>query len=612
MSPFRPWVGFTVLLGCVPEIHLTSQDTGADVGDVGEADHSIDVSGDVRIDTSSTESQDVGLPGQDALDASTDTSIEASADVSIDLSRPVDAPVDMVLVDATPACDGSVCTGSCVDTSRSVLNCGACGRSCPAVLNGSASCSAGSCGSVCDEFHGDCDHDVASGCESNLRTSRGHCGACGHGCAAPEDCQGGRCVVARSWLRRFAFVAGPQSRNSFVGTDSQQHVTAFITGSGTPALGGEVPITGSSSWGNGTLSLTSYTTGGSFRWARQSYTGVVGARMSTSQDGTTTVAMNGGRFDFGPALRGSLDANRQTGSFLADGAAGPFSLDSYVFSRDLSATERLIGTDFSSIIDLGGGVLRSAGEEDVALARVTASGTVRWSMRLGHSGRNLLFGIAARADEGSYALTSLPAEYPSIPVTLGTDSCSLSLVAITAMGVPQWVRHLCVVSNKIAVSGRGTVFVLGSFGASTTDDIPLTFTTDAPDIALIALDSAGAPLWTRVLGGPGYQQASALAADAAGNVYVAGLLGTSLVVDSSGSPIATAAGSRDSFLASFNYAGTLRWVRPLPHEEVQSIAVDSSGALILGGLIAGSSNLADPDMIFGSGDGAFVARFIQP
>ncbi|MFO0648233.1 MAG: hypothetical protein U0326_18485 [Polyangiales bacterium] len=65
-------------------------------------------------------------------------------------------------------------------------NCGACGRACNRT-NGLPICAGGTCVSItCNSGFGNCDSDVANGCESNFATNASHCNGCGNRCNFPN------------------------------------------------------------------------------------------------------------------------------------------------------------------------------------------------------------------------------------------------------------------------------------------------------------------------------------------------------------------------------------------------------------------------------------------
>lgn len=107
----------------------------------------------------------------------------------------------MGCTDTQPCPTGSTCcAGACVDAQTSTANCGACGRACTAT-NGVAACRAGVCAvASCTAPYGDCDRDASNGCETDTQTSASHCGGCGMACAtranATASCASGACAWA--------------------------------------------------------------------------------------------------------------------------------------------------------------------------------------------------------------------------------------------------------------------------------------------------------------------------------------------------------------------------------------------------------------------------------
>jgi hypothetical protein len=102
---------------------------------------------------------------------------------------------------AVPSCSDDAKNGS-----ESDVDCG--GTTCDKCPTGgicvgrndciSAECTNGKCTVVCLDGTGNCDGDMANGCETNLKTSAAHCNACGAACNLPnaeEACSAGECVV---------------------------------------------------------------------------------------------------------------------------------------------------------------------------------------------------------------------------------------------------------------------------------------------------------------------------------------------------------------------------------------------------------------------------------
>jgi len=115
-------------------------------------------------------------------------------------------------VHGTPMCVSSTCAIECDDdwgdcdedpltgceaSIGDVENCGGCGKSCPS-NEGTPFCLDGKCGAtICDDGTGDCDGDTE--CETSLDDDPKNCGRCGHICAAANgtvDCVKGECVLS--------------------------------------------------------------------------------------------------------------------------------------------------------------------------------------------------------------------------------------------------------------------------------------------------------------------------------------------------------------------------------------------------------------------------------
>ncbi len=94
-------------------------------------------------------------------------------------------------------CNGDVADGCEHDVSADVNNCGGCGQTC-AAINGSATCGDNQCVLVCEQGFANCNNDFKDGCETNLSEDMAHCGACNAACTIPNGlgkCVAGECMV---------------------------------------------------------------------------------------------------------------------------------------------------------------------------------------------------------------------------------------------------------------------------------------------------------------------------------------------------------------------------------------------------------------------------------
>ena len=96
-------------------------------------------------------------------------------------------------------CDGLGTNGCEVSTDNDVYNCGSCGKVCN-LPHAQQACIAGDCAiGGCDSGYGNCDGNIANGCETNTNTNAYNCGSCGNICNLPhaqEACIAGDCAIS--------------------------------------------------------------------------------------------------------------------------------------------------------------------------------------------------------------------------------------------------------------------------------------------------------------------------------------------------------------------------------------------------------------------------------
>ncbi|MDB4927653.1 MAG: putative integrin-like protein [Myxococcaceae bacterium] len=128
-------------------------------------------------------------------------------DVGVDVPAPdvpaTDVGVDVLAPDVPTCatgyadCDGNAANGCETDTTTSSSHCGACGRSCPAVVRATPVCVTGACDFRCLPGYDDCNGNAGDGCEISL-SSTANCGTCGATCAranATATCAAGACAL---------------------------------------------------------------------------------------------------------------------------------------------------------------------------------------------------------------------------------------------------------------------------------------------------------------------------------------------------------------------------------------------------------------------------------
>ena len=196
-------------------------------------------------------------------------------------------------------------------------------------------------------------------------------------------------------------------------------------------------------------------------------------------------------------------------------------------------------------------------------------------------------GIAADAAGNVYVTGPTTGTLPGSP-TANQGNYDLFLVKYNSAGDNIWTRQLGSpdndVASAVAVDAAGNAYVAGST-AGALPGSPMT-NQGNDDLFLVKYNSAGDVAWTRQTGSPNADSASAVAVDTTGNAYVTGSTAGTLP----GSPT-TNQGKSDLFLVKYNPAGDNVWTRQLGSPDADAanaVAVDGAGNAYLAGSTTGT------------------------
>ena len=149
------------------------------------------------------------------------------------------------------------------------------------------------------------------------------------------------------------------------------------------------------------------------------------------------------------------------------------------------------------------------------------------------------------------------------------------------------------------VDSSGNVYVIGSTNGNFADQI----NQGSQDVYLTKYDSAGNVQWTKLLGSAGSASGYSLALNPSGGVVIAGSTTADLTTS------AVADGNTDSFVAKYDANGNQTWVKQiqtLSTNQANSVSVDSSGNVYIGGQVSGGT-IGAGQTAQGGGD-AYVAK----
>ena len=175
-----------------------------------------------------------------------------------------------------------------------------------------------------------------------------------------------------------------------------------------------------------------------------------------------------------------------------------------------------------------------------------------------------------------------------------------------------WVRRFGATGGfnprAVAADAAGNIFITGGFGS--TIDFGGGPLTGALDIYVAKFDPSGAHVWSKSFGSPLFEDfGSDIDADETGGVIVTGRFGDT--VSFGGSPL-TSVSEADIFLVKFDVDGVHQWSRstggPLD-DEGAAVAIDATGNVVTTGSFTGTINWGGSDLTSaGSGD-VYLAKY---
>ncbi len=206
-----------------------------------------------------------------------------------------------------------------------------------------------------------------------------------------------------------------------------------------------------------------------------------------------------------------------------------------------------------------------------------------WTQQLGTSAEDFSYSVTLDADGNAYVGGNTTG-------SLGGSNqghYDAFLSKYDSSGSMVWTQQLG--SDKadygysVAVDPVGNVYIGGRTSGSTITGCAIAPTGGPPpttdDAYLAKYDSSGALQWTRQLGmSSSDEYANSVAVDASGNVFIGGV--------TNGSLDGTNQGGDDAFVAKYDSSGSLQWTRQWgtsATDYAESLAVDSSGNVIFGG-----------------------------
>lgn len=357
-------------------------------------------------------------------------------------------------------------------------------------------------------------------------------------------------------------------------------------------------------------------TGISVDSAGNSYT--VGSFTGSAEFGTTSLTSSGDNdiILVKTTASGAVAWARQAGGALSDLGEG--------VAVDASGNVFITGS-FQGTVDFGGQSLVSFGGPDIFLAKYSSSGTLVWAQSAGGTGGNRSRAVTVDAAGNAY----ITGTFAGQAVFDGTSMSSIGghdvfvaaydpsgslLWAVRGGGWSPWGEDA---GRAIAVDDSGDVYIAGSF-YDMADFGPARLFAQGVDDMFVAKLSASTRTWQWAAagGGWGYDKATQLRVDSAGDVIVAGTFEGAAFFNNVmllGEYEGAAGWDEDYFLAKYSSSGSLAWVQRSAGFGIyggHGLALDESDNIYFAGTYFGSATVGDKWLSSAGYDNVYLARFV--
>lgn len=239
------------------------------------------------------------------------------------------------------------------------------------------------------------------------------------------------------------------------------------------------------------------------------------------------------------------------------------------------------------------------GGRDGFLAKYDKNGNRKWIRRIGSAGYDEVRSVAVTSSGDAYVTG-----YTSGTLNEAQQGDNDSFVAkYDRNGKRKWLRQFGSSAEErgssIAVTPNGTSYAVGYTYGNPTGD------TSLGDLEgyVVSFDKNGKRRWIHLISTSGIDEAMAVSATAAGDVYVVG--------STTGTLNETPVGMKDAFIARFTSAGVRTWVHQFGaalNDFVEDIATTSNGDAFVVGITTGSLN--ETNLAEGSFD-PFITRYTR-
>jgi hypothetical protein len=287
-----------------------------------------------------------------------------------------------------------------------------------------------------------------------------------------------------------------------------------------------------------------------------------------------------------------------------------------------SGGNAIVAGQYQGIVDFGAGAVTSYTNAtsgptvDIFVAKYSASGSPVWSRSIGGNASDSANAVAVDSSSnvvvtGYQASTS--ADYGG-GMLASRGSNDIFVAKYSSTGGYLWAKTVGGTGvdegTGVATDAAGNVYVTGHFSQAVDFGGGSLTSAGSMDVFLVKYSSTGAHVWSKRIGGSGFDMGGAVGVDSAGNVVVAGnFQGT---IDCGGGPL-TSAGLGDLFVAKYSPTGQHLWSKRFGgtgDDSVHGVAVDGAGDVFLTGQFKNTINfgVGAPNLTSGGNEDIFLAK----
>jgi hypothetical protein len=271
---------------------------------------------------------------------------------------------------------------------------------------------------------------------------------------------------------------------------------------------------------------------------------------------------------------------------------------------------------YGADIDLGNGLVTSAGGNDGFVVKLDPSGAPLWSRTFGDAVAQTADSVAVDSAGNviAYGYFNGTIDLGGGPM-LSAGSSDLYVVKYSPTGVHLWSKRFGDVATQLAkglaVDTSGNIVITGTLNGTVSFGGAAVTTAGNGDSFVAKLSPSGAHLWSKAFGDATNQVGSGVATDAAGNVILSGyFLGTM----NFGAPTApmTTAGGADCYIAKLDPTGAPLWslhAGAINNQSFVAVAVDPFGNIGTVGVLNGASSFGGPVLTSAGGNDIVVAKY---